>query len=305
MSKENSGDRMNTRNALFTSKLALIIVLLFVVVKVVLPLGDIDNGLAPALAQGKSNAQAIESTRLPDLSLEDYAQIALRDPFGTSSQTAGSDEWSLTADSSHFGLSVSEELGLALFGTISGSPSVARAIIKDLKTGAFDFYKVGQMVSNVRIESIEENAVILIHDGQRKKLGITAWQSDSSGNNHVPSLRIDNERSTTPETDLPREKTDTNTQTKIEQIEEVLTKAVIEPYVVNGRTEGLKITGLENIKCAKEFGLKNGDVIRTVNGHLLTSKQKTYQIFKKARLQETMTFELLRSNRTKKISLAL
>ncbi len=61
---------MNTRKALFVSKLALILVLGYVVIRAVLPHGGIDNGLAPASAQGKGSAQAIESTRLPDLPLD-------------------------------------------------------------------------------------------------------------------------------------------------------------------------------------------------------------------------------------------
>lgn len=296
---------MNTRKALFASKLALVIVLLFVVIRVVLPPGEVANGLPPALALGQGWAQAIETTRLPDLSLEDYAQIAKRDPFGTSSQATGSGEWSLTADSSHFDRSVSEELGLALFGTVCGSPSVARAIIKDLKTGVSDIYKIGQVVGNARIDGIEANTVILLHNEQRKILSITTWQSKSSNSNYESSPQTNNDRSKVLKTDLPSEKTGTDIRTKIKQIEEILTKAVIEPYVVNGRTEGLKITGLENIKFAKELGLKNGDVIRTVNGHLLTSKQKAYQIFKKARSQEAITFELLRDDKHKKLSFVL
>ena len=296
---------MNSRKALFAGKLALVSILLFVVVRAVLPLGDTDNGLALASARGKGSPQVIETTRLPDLSLEDYAQITEMDPFSTSSQIAGSDGLSLTADSIHFDPSVSEELGLALLGTISGSPSVARAIIKNLKTGAFDLYKIGQVVKDSRIEDIEADAIVLLHDDERKILGITAWQSNSSDDNHIPSFRTDNEISKTLETDLPNETTDTNIRTKIKYVEEVLKKAVIEPYVVNGKIEGLRITGLENLKAAKKFGLKNGDVIRTVNGHLLTSKQRAYQVFKKARSQAAMTFELSRNGKTKKMSLDL
>ncbi len=85
----------------------------------------------------------------------------------------------------------------------------------------------------------------------------------------------------------------------------MLTKAVIEPYMIDGQVEGLKITGLENIRVAEDLGLKNGDIIRTVNGHRLTSKQKAYQIFKKARSQEAMNIELLRKNETKTLSFSL
>ena len=296
---------MNIRKALFANKLALAIVLLFVVVRAVLPPGEIDNGLAPASTQGKGRIQAIEKTRLPDLSFEDYAQIAKRNPFGTSSQATGSGEWSLTADSSHSDRSVFEDLGLALSGTVSGSPSVARAIIKDLKTGVFALYKIGQMVGNARIETIEANAVILVHDNQRKVLRINAWQSNSNDNAYVSQSPTDSQITKPAKTALLVKRPDTKIQNRIQQIEKALAKTVIEPYVVDGQTEGLRITGLENIQFAKKIGLKNGDVIRTVNGHLLTSKQKAYQVFKKARSQEAITLELLRSGKPKNLSFAL
>jgi len=84
-----------------------------------------------------------------------------------------------------------------------------------------------------------------------------------------------------------------------------LKEATIEPHVIDGQVEGLRIANLENIKEAKELGLKNGDVIRAVNGHRLTSKQKAHQIFKKVRSQAVISLELLRDDETKKLSFDL
>ena len=92
---------------------------------------------------------------------------------------------------------------------------------------------------------------------------------------------------------------------KIEQIGSMLGKAVIEPYVVDGQAEGIKITGLDGISEAKDLGLKNGDVIRVVNGQQVTSMQKAYQIFKKARKQAMIDIELLRGNEPQKLSFTL
>jgi type II secretory pathway component PulC len=88
-------------------------------------------------------------------------------------------------------------------------------------------------------------------------------------------------------------------------VEALLNRAVITPYAVKDRIEGLKITGLENVPVAGDLGLKNGDVIRAVNGQRLTSKQHAYQVFKKARTEPSMSIELLRSGRTRQISFAL
>jgi type II secretory pathway component PulC len=86
---------------------------------------------------------------------------------------------------------------------------------------------------------------------------------------------------------------------RFKDIEEVLKKATIEPYVVGGRSIGLRITGLEKIKCAASLCLKNGDVIRSVNGHPLTSTEKAYEVFKEARSRSYMRIELLSDEETK------
>jgi type II secretory pathway component PulC len=86
---------------------------------------------------------------------------------------------------------------------------------------------------------------------------------------------------------------------RFRDIEEVLKRAVIEPYVVGGKTIGLKMTGLEKVKCAASLCLKNGDVIRSINGHPLTSTEKAYEVFKEARSRSDMRVELLSDKKTK------
>jgi len=301
------GDKMYVRKVLFISKLALSLVLGFMVVRTVLLPEYIEKNLAPSSAAGWDRMRTDEAASSPKLSSEDYAEIVEMNLFGTSDGLANSNQWALTAGS--FGLehSISEELGLALFGTISGSSAVARAIIKDLKTGVLDLYEVGQTVGDAYIKSIEEGAVILLCNGQRRILRFNPAKSGSNNNDNTqssPSPTI-NEMNGAVKTDLPVEQASTAVRTKIGRVETILKKAVIEPYVIDGQIEGLRITSLKNIPEAKDLGLKDGDVIRVVNGHRLTSKQKAYQIFKKARSRATVNFELLRDGKIKKLSFTL
>ena len=94
-------------------------------------------------------------------------------------------------------------------------------------------------------------------------------------------------------------------QTKAKHVETLLRKAVIEPYETDGQMEGLRITGLEKVPIAGNLGLKNGDIIRSVNGQQLTSKKKALQVFMKARTKPTMSVELLREGKTKELSFVL
>lgn len=288
---------MYIRRVLFISKSALILVLGYVIVRT-LVLGNKEKRSTPASALGGNTASVSQATGSSDLSFEDYAEIIKGNPFDFSGQTAGSGKWASTA----YQRSVSEELGLALSGTISGNPEVARAIIKDIKTGVFDLYKINQIVAGARIESIEENAVVLVCDGQRTVLRLNIV--DSSSNNSTTPQTI-NETHKVVKADPSTTKADTNIQTKSGYMEAILNKAVIEPYYADGQAEGLQITGLENISAAKDIGLKNRDVIRSVNGHLLTDKQKAFQVFKKATSQSAIDIELLRDNKTKKLSFSM
>jgi type II secretion system protein C len=241
-----------------------------------------EQNSSPASALGGA-ANINQTTGWPGLSSDDYTEIVERNPFDWSGQTAGSGQWTSTARYS----SVSEELGLALSGTISGNPEVARAIIKDLQTGVPDMYKIDETVAGARVESIEEDTVVLVSDGRRTLLKLNIVDSDINNNTQYSSIQT---------SDKMRKAAKTG------HVETLLNNAVIEPYFADGQAEGLQITGLENISIAKDIGLKNKDVIRSVNGHILTNKQKAYQVLKKAASQPAIDIELLRDNKTKKLS---
>jgi hypothetical protein len=100
-------------------------------------------------------------------------------------------------------------------------------------------------------------------------------------------------------TDTPAEQVLTRIRTKIKYVETILKKAVIKPYQINGRIEGLQINGLEKILVARDLLLKSGDIIRTVNGHSLSSKKHAYEIFKRARKLPMMEIELLRDGKSR------
>lgn len=290
---------MDIRKVLLISKLALALVLSYAVVRTVLVPKHREKNSTPASTLGGSAAHENEATGSPDLSFEDYAKIVERNPFGTSGK------WTSTANFTGSRHSVSEELGLALSGTVSGSPTVARAVIKDLKTGVLDLYEIDQTVAGARIESIEKDAVVLVCDGQRKVLRLNIGQSGSNNISQVASSQTTNEMSNVARADLPARKAGTDVRKTAGIVEAILNNAAIEPYSVDGQIEGLRITDLENISAVKELGLKNSDVIRAVNGHRLTNKQRAYQIFKKARSQPVIDIELLRDNKTKKLSFAM
>ena len=292
---------MYIRKVLIAIKLVLVLVLCFVIVRTVIMPQQSARIFTPASAVGTENISTNRAENAVEALVEDYSAIVERNIFGSadSSYTEAKSSPNIVARSAE------EELGLALVGTVCGSMEISRAIIINTKTKLLRMYKTGQNVADARIRSIEEDAVILLHNGQIKKLTLNRTSGHNKNNTQVLSSPAISEAGKVASPVLPVKQPLTEVPTRIAHVEVMLSKAVIEPYAVNGQTEGLKITGLENIPMAKALGLKNGDIICEVNGNRLTSKQKALQVFKKARSQAVMNLKLLRDGETEELSFAL
>jgi type II secretion system protein C len=299
------GSNLYIRKVLFIGKLALAIVFAFVIVKTVTIPRKMGGIFVPNSAAGTETVGAVVETKPAELSVEDYSAIVARNIFGDANGVIGGNKLLLGDNTGGTMQSAGQELGLALVGTVCGSPEVSRAIIKDVRSDILNLYRVGQAIGDACVESIEKNAVVLLHNGQRKTLTFTATSGGDKGAVQVPSTEAVEQPGEAIEPDLTDKEGSTLISAGSGQMESTLEKAVIEPYVVKGQVEGLKITGLEGIIAARDLGLKNGDIICAVNGQRLTSKQKAYQIFKKARSQTAIDIELLRNGKFEKLSFTL
>ena len=279
---------MNVHKILMISKLALVVILAYTLVTTVCAPKDIVGIKAPASAVASNRSDPGSSNNHASLSAQDYAQIVQKNPFDGSTRLIA---WIHPegSDSHIVDSSVSAELGLALVGTVSGSPTVARAIIKDLNAGVSELCKTGQIIGNCRIQSINPDSVTLLYDGRERVLRLN---SGYAGQETFKPLS-NRSQAVQPHSSF---------QDRMQLVETILEKAIIQPHIISGQVEGLRIIGIENIEGAEAFGLKNGDVIRSLNGHKLIDKQQAYQAVKKARTQDAVSLELLRNNITKELS---
>ena len=289
---------MNTRKLLFISKLAIILLLVYTGGSTLLVRRNSTEFFTPTSAGGSQSDRAAQldasGRNLPD----DFSVIVERGIFGPAGQSsAHGDPGRLP--------SVARELGIELVGTVCGSPAVSRAIIKNTKTKALGLYRLGQTVAGATIQSIQLNAVILLHDGQRKALNLKAAETGRSANSSGPAQSKVKTPKAAPYLPANRVRPRNAAASKIGYVEEILSKAAIEPYGVNGIVEGLRITGLEKVPAAESLGLENGDIIRRVNGQQLTSLQKAFQVFQKAKLQPSISIELSRGGVTKELTFDL
>ncbi|MGE5295268.1 MAG: type II secretion system protein N [Solirubrobacterales bacterium] len=243
----------------------------------------------PGTVSGDEPLMEPEPAAAETKSPSDYSEILQRDLFSGAGQAAdGRNSQDLDSMPS------AEDLGLRLVGAIAGGPAISRANIQNVKSKTTGVYRIGDTVASATIETIRQDAVVLRYEGRQLILRL---------HTEAPAGESQSDESQTEEKMPPADKQATTLPpVKADYVSEIFRKATVEPYVKDGRTEGLRITGLDKIPMAEMFGLRNGDIVQNVNGQQLTSKQKAFQVLMKAKTQSKVDIQLLRSGKSKNLS---
>ncbi len=235
----------------------------------------------------------------------DYAVITQRNLF-TGSDKASAAPAGMSVPPPPESMSSAEELSLSLIGTLAGEPATSRAIIQNTKTNTTGSYRIGDSIASATVEAIEREMVVLRYQGRSLVLKQCAGKTEArgpvaqEGQRKLPDAEQPTAGRAQPPAGVPRAES-----LRSGYMADVFRQAIIEPYVKNNRTEGLKISGLEKIPMAELFGLKDGDVVQSINGQQLTSKQKAFQVLMKARTQPRVDIQLLRDGQRKGLSFDL
>jgi general secretion pathway protein C len=288
---------------LWMAKAALLVVLAYMAYEVAtdhLRLGALFD---PGAARGQQEATEAQAAAPQTRSPSDYAAIIQRNLFtegGDVNAPRPTGERAAVLDS----FASAEELGLRLVGAIAGGPTASRAIIQDTKSSAAGSYRIGDAVASATVEAIQRDAVLLRYQGQPLVLRLRSGASNGAGQ------KAQNAGDAGPKATAGSQPSSAagpagSEPSRAGSVADLFHRVMIEPYVNNNRTEGLKITGLENVPMAQALGLQNGDVVQSVNGQKLTSKQKAFQVLMKARTQSKIDFQLLRDGKSKNLSFNL
>jgi general secretion pathway protein C len=300
-------DEKHWAKLLWVVKAGLLAVLTYVGFEVVVSRLHLGTALDPGAARGEQRAADTPGMLPQTLSPSDYATIVQRNLFAATDH-ADSSPATPSPVQAHDPVVSVEELGLRLIGTIAGGPVASRAVIQNTGSNTTGSYRIGDTVASATVEAIQRDAVILRCQGRPVVVKLCSGKTESRGQKAEEGRPKTQAVGTRAEGGSPPSSGAgalSSESPRLEYVAEVFRKATIEPYVRNNRTEGLKITGLENFPMAQQFGFKNGDVVQSVNGQPLTSRQKAFQVLMKARTQSKVDLQLLRDGRSKELSFHL
>lgn len=174
-------------------------------------------------------------------------------------------------------------MALKLVGTyVANSVTDSYAIIEQTKKNEQDVFAVTDSVfDEARLVSIEIDRVFLDRDGSRVELNLNEGSTDAGGGGadgvsqvFVAEAEVDEALSNLPV---------------------LLTQLRAVPYFKNGQAVGLRLFAIKSGSLFEKIGLKNGDILQTINGNQLGDFSQALKLFEQLKSERSLRLVLERN----------
>ncbi|GBC64058.1 type II secretion system protein GspC [Desulfonema ishimotonii] len=234
----------------------------------------------PALAQ---------ETRRP---LSDYSTVEKRNLFDTPAQAGAVPPPTLPEPDTN----TTEDLQLTalkirLWGTVTGDPSRACAVIEDSKKRKQNLYRQGDTIQGATIKKILREEVILNVNGKDEKLTMAKADSKSGGRPSPGSPFPGKRRSSdAKKIDLKRAEIDA----AMKDVNQLMKQARIRPHFKNGKADGLTLSRVKRNSLFTKLGLKSGDIITGVDGQDIKSVDDALKFYNNLKSSSNVKVQIRR-----------
>jgi len=198
-------------------------------------------------------------------------------------------------------------LNLQLLGTIIGSSLDPYAIIFDKKVKKQDLYNVGDKIQKAEIKLILNKKVVLNVNGKDEILTMEVTSTASGKAASGPGI----DRGSVSRTDTGISKK-VNVNLKRDYIDgiienplSVISDARVRPYLKNGQTSGLIISHIKRNSVFSKAGLKNGDIIKAINGEEIESMDNMMGYYENLKNESNINVSITRRGRNMQIDYSI
>jgi type II secretion system protein C len=178
-------------------------------------------------------------------------------------------------------------LALLLIGTFMTTGEGSYAIIEDDKKKTQDVFNIGDKVfSDAKLVAIYSDRVDIERNGKIEvlKLDLAPGKEGKSPTTSGIS-EVGSDEFVVDEGELNR---------AIENLPLVLTQARAVPYFKDGRSVGLRMFAIRSGSIFEKIGLKNGDILKSVNGQSLADLTQAVKLFEKLKEERSVNVVLER-----------
>ena len=175
---------------------------------------------------------------------------------------------------------------LTLIGTFVTAGEPPYAIIEDDKKKLQDVFGVGEpLFGDGKVKKIMVDRVEIERGGQTETLvlDIDSAGSDDGGS----SSGANSDLVVVPETEYTQ---------ALDNLPLLLTQARAVPYFKDGKPQGLRLFAVKAGSFYERLGLKNGDVLKTINGNSLADLSQAMQLLEKLRTERSFSIAVERNS---------
>ena len=220
---------------------------------------------------------------------------------------------------------------LKLVGTVVGPPERTYAVIEDLSTKRQDLYRLGDVVREAKVVEVTRNRVVLDNRGRREELFSFEKTDTASPPPSVPAARqsagprrppvapesppqepppppTQAEEQDTADAEIERVSENMwriNRDDLVEQLDnfgQMMRDARLTPHFSGGQPDGFMITNLPKDSFLGRMGLRDGDIMKGVNGQKFGSLEEFFQVYQQLQTEPMLQIEVERSNRTETLT---
>jgi general secretion pathway protein C len=277
------------------------------------------------------NSPSAAAATTEQRALQQYAVIQERNLFGARNRTATPSPPRPPAPPPP---AAKPAVNLKLVGTVVGPPERTYAVIEDLSTKRQDLYRLGDVVREAKVIEVTRNRVVLDNRGRREELfsfektdAASAAPPPPSGQPgrqsaapRRPPFAMESQPQEPPPTPPLAEEQDTadseiervsenmwriNRDDLVEQLDnfgQMMREARLTPHFTGGQPDGFMITNLPSNSFLGRMGLRNGDIMKGVNGQKFGSLEEFFQAYQQLQTEPMLQLEVERSNRTETLT---
>ena len=182
-------------------------------------------------------------------------------------------------------------LKLVLWGTVTGEGQVY-AVIEDKKVRQQALYEVGDSVQGAKVIKILRHEVILNHEGKDQVLEMETDNKNVSTN-----------KMSLPEVSASVPPVNTAVTDNFSNDINILMKQIkMRPHFSEGEPDGLMVYGIRPNSVFRQIGLRNGDIIKDINGTAIISAEDISNLYSEIIDAEDVKATIFRRGKIQELS---
>ncbi len=183
-------------------------------------------------------------------------------------------------------------LKLVLWGTVTGNAEVF-AVIEDKQLRQQALYQVGDSVQGANLKKILRNQVILSYEGKNQVLEMETDDKMAS----KPELPL-KEFNSRPDDAAGSDDFPSNL---IDTLGRAMKQIRFRPHFTEGEPDGLMVYGIRPNSVFMKVGLRNGDIVKEINGTPIVSTEDHTQLFDEIENAETAKLTVFRRGKEQEL----